>query len=214
MNMTVDRDASVDSRQAVLHTAESRRSIRKFVQEPIPLEDLQEILRLVGLAPSAGNVQTWRFAVAHTPAAKAKLVDAMTDNNKRTVESAPASIVLYSDAAEFLDTVEEIMHPGLGAEEIALRSAGMRKRIGSMPPEKQAEWARSQSFIALGYLMLIARGFGYDTSPMGGYREDAIRTAFGLPDSARVTAVIAIGERAEDGFSHHRHETGRITSWH
>lgn len=214
MSSTAVLEPVLETREAITAVAESRRSIRKYVQEPINLDDLREILRLVGLAPSAGNVQTWRFAVVHTSEAREKLIESMTDNNKRTVTSAPAAIVLYSDAAEFLDTVEETMHPGLGAEQIAKRSAATRERLGKQPLEKRADAARVQTFIALGYLMLIARGFGYDTSPMGGYSEAAIKEQFGLPETARISSVIAIGKRDEDGFTHHRHDTQRITSWH
>ena len=54
----------------------SRRSIRKFVQEPLPEADLREIIRLAGLAPSAWNVQPWRFAVVQDPELKARLREA------------------------------------------------------------------------------------------------------------------------------------------
>lgn len=39
----------------------ARRSIRKFKPEPIPVADLQEIVRLGTLAPSASNKQMWKF---------------------------------------------------------------------------------------------------------------------------------------------------------
>ena len=47
----------------ITEAIETRRSIRKYVQEPMNQDDLHEILRLASLAPSAWNAQTWRFAV-------------------------------------------------------------------------------------------------------------------------------------------------------
>ncbi|MBN1561127.1 nitroreductase family protein [candidate division KSB1 bacterium] len=40
---------------------EKRYSVRKFKSEPIPLEDIKELVRRAGLAPSVNNSQPWRF---------------------------------------------------------------------------------------------------------------------------------------------------------
>ena len=58
---------------SVKDAIETRRSIRSFEQEPLNQDDLREILRLTGLAPSANNVQTWRFAVVQNKELQAKL---------------------------------------------------------------------------------------------------------------------------------------------
>jgi len=42
---------------------ESRRSIRKFLPDPISDEYINEILDAARLAPSGGNIQPWRFVV-------------------------------------------------------------------------------------------------------------------------------------------------------
>lgn len=40
---------------------ESRTSIRNFRPEPLPVDDIREIVRLAGLAPSINNYQPWSF---------------------------------------------------------------------------------------------------------------------------------------------------------
>jgi len=57
--------------QAIL----SRRTIRRFRQERIPLNDLIEIAHAGACAPSAGNRQPWEFIAVNQPAA----VEATTD---------------------------------------------------------------------------------------------------------------------------------------
>lgn len=203
-----------DHRDAIRSIAETRRSIRRFKQEPFDQDDLREILRLTGLAPSSGNVQTWRFAVVQSEEAKARLIQAMTGNNPGNVESAPVSIVLYSDGPAVLENLEEIFHPGLGAEEIEKRATSMRANLEKKSKSELEEWARTHTFIALGYLLLVIRGFGYDSVAMGGWREDDVKEALGLPETARVTAIISLGKRDQEGFSHHRHEVEAVTSWH
>src|SRR5580692_7582207 len=93
--------------KSVTEAAEQRRSIRKYHQEPIPHEDLLEILRLVRLAPSSANVQPWRFVIVETPALKTQLAAAA--NNQPQVISAPAVIVLYTDMADTIATFDEVL---------------------------------------------------------------------------------------------------------
>jgi nitroreductase len=40
---------------------ETRTSVRSFKSDPVPLEDIREMVRLAGLAPSANNFQPWSF---------------------------------------------------------------------------------------------------------------------------------------------------------
>lgn len=200
-------------REAIRAIAESRRSVRQFLAEPVPDADVQEILRLTGLAPSASNVQTWRWAVVRTPDMIERLVPAMAGANQATLANAPVGIVLYSDGQQTLDSLEEIMHPGMGAEEGAKRAAGMRENLSKMGPERLADWAKTQTFIALGQIVLIARAMGYDTATMGGFDQEAIKETLGLPATATVTSVIALGKRSAEGFPHHRYPVDRITTW-
>lgn len=45
----------------LLQTIERRSSIRNFKNENIPVEDLKELVRRGGLAPSVNNYQPWKF---------------------------------------------------------------------------------------------------------------------------------------------------------
>src|SRR5580658_7388610 len=98
---------------SVADAARQRRSIRQFDPTPIPREDLEEIFEVVRLAPSAFNAQPWRFVVVETPELKEKLVAAA--NNQRQVRSAPAVIVLYTDMADTLNSLDDVMQPGMDA---------------------------------------------------------------------------------------------------
>jgi len=51
----------------------ARRSIRKFKQEDLALETVQLLLEAARLAPSASNLQPWRFVVAKSPSVKEML---------------------------------------------------------------------------------------------------------------------------------------------
>ena len=44
-----------------------RRSIRKYLDRPVEMELLEEIIHESTLAPSAGNEQPWKFTIVHNP---------------------------------------------------------------------------------------------------------------------------------------------------
>lgn len=71
----------------------SRRSIRRFKPEPVPASAIQQILEIAAYAPSAHNLQPWRFAVVQDRAARSRLGQALTDKMRAdmTAEGAPAS---------------------------------------------------------------------------------------------------------------------------
>lgn len=58
---------------SVRDAAERRRSVRAFDPAPVPHADLEAILASVLRAPSAFNVQPWRFVVVESPAVRGDL---------------------------------------------------------------------------------------------------------------------------------------------
>lgn len=198
---------TVDVKEAI----ESRRSIRKYVQEPMPQEDLNEILRLTSLAPSAWNVQPWRFTVVTDPALKAQLQEAAYGQTQ--VGSAAALVVMTSDMEDVLAHMDEIPHPGMPPE--------MRERListvrGIFEPQSVQDrgwWALAQTNIALGFFLVAAQGLGYSTSTMLGFDGARVKAILGLPEHVRFAAMIAVGRADEEGFPHHRHPLERIVTY-
>jgi nitroreductase len=196
---------------SVVDAAAKRRSIRAFVQQPIPREDLEQIIEVASLAPSAFNAQPWRFVVVEDVALKAKL--AAVAFNQRQVLSAPAVIVLYTDIADTLATVHDIVHPGLPAEQ---REQTVKSIVGFLGGKGEAEaeaWGAVQGNIALGYLLLAAEGLGYQSSAMAGFDPEGVKQLLGLPANVRVNALVAVGKGAEEGFPHHRHTVSRLAKF-
>lgn len=185
---------------SVAEAIRTRRSIRAYTGEPIPEADLQEILRLTTLAPSAWNLQPWRLVVVtNRELIQGKLKDA--GNNQRQYDTAPVAIAFTADGEDMLERAPQIARPGVDAQKFR---ANLDKAFGSKTTQERAEWARAQAFIGLGYLSIAARGLGYDTVLMGGFNESKVREVLDLPDHVRVVAMVTLGKRAEDGLDHHR----------
>lgn len=107
----------------------SRRSIRRFKPDPIPDSVIERILTTAAFAPSAHNLQPWRFVVVTTSVIRARLAKALTDKMRadlqaenadqseiksrvthsiRRIDEAPALILLCRDAAAIrVDSPEE-----------------------------------------------------------------------------------------------------------
>lgn len=60
----------------VIKAIETRRSVRKYKQNPIPQADLKKILESGRLAPSAGNKQPWGFVVVQNKERRMALAEA------------------------------------------------------------------------------------------------------------------------------------------
>lgn len=180
----------------------SRRSIRQYAPTPIPEPDLRELLRLASRAPSAFNVQPWRFVVVQDANLKARLAAAAY--GQQQVLRAPATIVLYSDMASALERMPEAMHPGMPADKRAAGVESFRAGFANQTVDEREAWGNAQSNIALGYLLLLAESLGYATSPMLGFDAEKVKTVLDLPAHVRITALVAIGYPAEEGFEPHR----------
>ncbi len=55
--MVIKQDNNMELKEAI----EKRTSIRSFSEEKIPIQDLKEMVRRAGLAPSVNNYQPWDF---------------------------------------------------------------------------------------------------------------------------------------------------------
>lgn len=195
---------------AVLEAAESRRSIRRYSDAPVTEGELAQLVETAGRAPSAYNLQPWRWVAVRDPELKGRLQAAAYGQPQ--VGAAPVVLVLYTDTLDALDTVEETFAPTLPADKAAGTKAHLRSTIGAQSEADREAWGAGQSYIALGYLLLVAESMGLGTSPMLGFDAEQVKSVLGLPSYARVPALVAVGHPAEEGFASTRHAVERVLS--
>lgn len=206
MNFDTDLQ-TLDVEQA----AAARRSVRVYRQEPIPRADLDRIFETVRLAPSAFNVQPWRFVVVTDARLKAQL--AVAAGGQKQVAGAPAVIALYTDMKAVLENVDDVMHPGIPADKRAAGAAGFRASWSQKTDAEREQWGAGQGYIALGYLLLAASSLGYATSPMLGFDAAKVKDILGLPSHVAIPALVSIGRGDEEGFTHHRHSVEQLVTY-
>jgi nitroreductase len=76
-------------------TVRTRKSVRRFADAPVPEDVLTRVLEAARLAPSAKNLQEWRFVVAREPATRRKLASAAS--GQTFVGEAPVVIALCAE---------------------------------------------------------------------------------------------------------------------
>ena len=105
----------------VFEAIRTRRSVRKYLQEPIPDDKLEMIFEAARLAPSAANRQPWHFVVVQDISRKKALAGAA---NKQTFLSDAAAIVVAVGDPEVSPRWHE-RDPMIAIEHMALAAAAL-----------------------------------------------------------------------------------------
>lgn len=69
-----------------LSTMRTRRTIRAFSSDPVPLELIENAIRAAASAPSGANQQPWRFVVVRDPETKRRIREAAEAEEKENYE--------------------------------------------------------------------------------------------------------------------------------
>lgn len=197
---------------SVMDAIKSRHSIRKFVKQPIPKEDINRIFELVRLAPSAWNLQPWRFHIVADPQLKEQLQEAAYGQTQ--VTSAPAVVLVLSDMEDVIANLVETVHPGLSEERKQEEVANLSSFFGSMSIEERGQWGLTQTNIALGFLLVAIQGLGYASVPMLGFDQVKVRQFLGLPEHIKFAAMVPFGLPDGTGYEHHRFSLDKIVKYH
>jgi nitroreductase len=148
----------------------ARRSIRRFKPDPVEREKILACLEAARLAPSAQNLQPWRFLVVEDPEEKAKISAAAFGGIYRTSRFAAGAPVLIVLIAR-LDVV---------ANRIGRAVQGTAYYLIDMG-------------IAGQHLSLQAEALGLGTCWMGWFNARRLRKALKLPRGRRVVALMPLG---------------------
>ena len=151
----------------VLQLFVDRWSPRSFDESAMPDDDLEAIFAAAGLAPSAFNVQPWRFLYARRSDADWKrFLSLLAPFNQSWAKNASVLAFIVSNTKT--------------------RHGGETKDLYSHSFDAGAAWAQ---------MALQATHLGYHAHAMTGLEFDQARAELGLPDDVRLEAAVAIGRR-------------------
>lgn len=145
----------------------NRWSPRSFVPKPMPDADLKTILEAARWAPSAFNVQPWRFIYAHRDDAKfQEFLDLLIPFNKSWAHTASALIFVISD----------MIMPGEGDR-----------------PDQSSAYHGFDTGAAWAHAALQASMLGYHAHATAIGDKNAIRKALNIPERFDVQIAFAVG---------------------
>lgn len=195
-----------------------RRSVKVYDPEvKISREEMTEILEEASRAPSAINMQPWRFLVIDSAEGKEKLAPLASFNQTKVLTSS-AIIAVFYDAHnieyidEIFDKAVELGYMPQDIKDVQLQQAKLY--YASLSASDLHDVNLLDSGLVSMQLMLVARAHGYDTNPMAGYDKDQIAEVFGL-DKERFQPVmlISIGKAAQEGYPSYRMPLEKTTTW-
>ncbi|MVO98501.1 nitroreductase family protein [Paenibacillus lutrae] len=185
-----------------------RRSIRKFTDEEVSVEDVRELIDCARFAPSDTNSQTWKFiAVMNRDTIKAIEEATWDELHKRAAAAEERGLAREGKllvksfgpyATAFSDAPVVIVCLATPYE------SKFRERIfdpiGFVEEAVWAEEGIKSSCLASQNLMLAAHARGLATCPMTGpvlLAQHRLRELLPIPDEAQINMVIALGHPKE-----------------
>ena len=93
----------------VLPEIMQRYSVRSYKDTPVEQDKLDRVLEAARLAPSAKNMQEWRFVVVRDPETRRKL--AVAAKNQTFVGEAPVVIACCAENADYIMSCGQLSYP-------------------------------------------------------------------------------------------------------
>ncbi|MDO3681206.1 nitroreductase family protein [Paenibacillus ehimensis] len=195
-----------------------RRSVKVYDPEvKISREEMREILAEASRAPSAINMQPWRFLVIDSDEGKQKLAPLASFNQTQVLTSSAIIAVFYdANNVEYMDEIfnkaVELGYMPQDIKDMQLQQA--KSYYASLTPSALRDINMLDSGLVSMQLMLVARAHGYDTNPMAGYDKERIAEVFGM-DKERFQPVmlLSIGKASKEGYPSYRLPVDTITRW-
>jgi nitroreductase len=152
----------------VLECIKTRRAVRKYLDKPVPWDPVSNIIEAGRYAPSAGNLQNWKFIVVLDEDKRKALAEAAL--KQFWMQTAPVHIVIIAEPYK------------------AERYYGKRgERLYSV----------QNCAAAAENMLLEAHNVGLGACWVGAFDEDMVRRTLLIPPEARPQAIITVGYPAE-----------------
>lgn len=161
-----------------------RRSVRHFnTKLAVSDADVKALLQAAVGAPTAGNIQPWRFVVLRSLESRERLAAAM---HQRWAASAPVVIVVAVDP---------------------------RPCAARYGPRGEMLYCIQDTAAAVENILLAAVDRGLASCWIGAFDESSVAEAVGLTKPIAPVAVLPVGHSAESGGKPARRPLEELTTW-
>ena len=171
----------------------TRRSCRKFQDEAVPHEVLEEVVGVAAYAPSWKNTQITRYIVVEDRDKIQKIANDCVlgfEYNTKTISRCPALVVVTM-----------------------VKNRSGYEKDGSYTTSKEDRWEMFDAGIATQTFCLAAHEKGLGSVIMGIFDEDKIAEVITIPENQKVAALVAIGYPAFQPEAPLRKEVSELLSF-
>jgi nitroreductase len=154
---------------------------------PVAEADLRQLYDLVKMGPTSANGSPARFIFCHSVEAREKLAARVSVANQPKVKAAPVTVIIGFDP-KFYDKLPELF-PHVDARPWFNWSSDFAR-----------ETAFRNSSLQGAYLIMAARGLGWDTGPMSGFDKMAVDAAFWGETGIETNFICSLGKGNGEGL--------------
>ena len=171
----------------------TRRSVRKFTDEPVSHELLEKVVALAAYAPSWKNTQISRYLAIEDPEVRNTIAEEYClpgANNPNIIKGAPLLVA------------QTFVKDRCGYD-----------RDGSFTTDRKDGWQYYDCGIAAQTFCLAAHDLGLGTVIMGVFDRLRLQEYLQIPQDQELMALIAVGYPAEVGPAPKRKDVETLLSW-
>lgn len=177
----------------------------------------QEIETMVGYAiraPTAYNLQNWRFVAVRSPDAKVRL-RAVAHDQPKVTDAAVAFIIIgiLPDPDAVVTRLAPAVDAAIMSRDMAERWRDGARTLYADPAIARDEAVRSATFGAA-TLMFAASALGFASGPMVGFDAAGVRRDFDLADDELPVMLLAVGRAWPGNWPQKpRRPLGEVLEW-
>jgi nitroreductase len=163
--------------------------------------EIEELIDLATQAPSAFNLQNWKFVAVRSAEAKARLLP-LAFGQAKVVEAAVTFIICGT--LEPQQTLPDALAPtrdaGIIDDAIYTGWVGAAQQMYGANPAFQRDEAIRSGALAAMTLMLAAQGKGLVSCPMIGFNQAGVAEAFGLQITDVPVMLVTVGYAGQSNW--------------
>jgi len=173
----------------------SRRSVKHYdANHNMSAEEIDELLSLAILSPTAFNIQNWRFVTVADPELRKQIREVAWDQSQVTDTS--LFIILCADLKSWEKQPERYwVNAPQEVQDFMLPAINDYYRGKD---QVQRDEAMRSCGIAAQTLILAAKSLGYDSCPMDGFDYEKVGELINLPDDHVIAMFVAIGKGTKE----------------
>ncbi|MCZ4321876.1 nitroreductase family protein [Pseudomonas anguilliseptica] len=186
----------------IKHLIESRVSTTRYQGgRELPEPVIRELVQLATRAPTAFNLQNWKFIAVQSAAAKARLYE-LAYQQRQVLDASVTFIVCgtleaHTHLAQHLQPSVDV---GILPVSVQQSWTDMVNQSHADNPQLQREEAVRSASLAAMTLMLAAQGMGLASGAMTGFDAEGVAQAFALEAHEPPILLVTVGYAAEGNW--------------